>query len=264
MGLPASTYYYHRSRAGKPDRYARERELLARVFTENRKAYGYRRVRIALARDHGIRLSGKTVAALMRQEGCICRIRRRKYNSHRGEIGHVAPNRLARDFQADAPHMKWVTDVTEFRVADQKMYLSPVLDLFNGEIIAHAVRPSPALPLVMDMLTDAFKVLKAGEHPVLHSDQGWQYQHRSWVSALQDRGLIQSMSRKANCYDNAAMESFFGHLKEEFFHHNRFDSIEQFEQGLSRYIHWYNHTRIREKLKGLSPVQYRTQSLHVA
>ncbi|MDQ0756328.1 putative transposase [Arthrobacter sp. B3I4] len=182
------------------------------------------------------------MAALMRQEGCICRIRRRKYNSHRGEIGHVAPNRLARDFQADAPHLKWVTDVTEFRVADQKMYLSPVLDLFNGEIIAHAVRPSPALPLVMDMLTDAFKVLKPGEHPVLH----------------------QSMSRKANCYDNAAMESFFGHLKEEFFHHDRFDTIEQFEQGLSQYIHWYNHTRIKEKLKGLSPVQYRTQSLHVA
>jgi len=162
----------------------------------------------------------------------------------------VAPNRLARDFQADAPHMKWVTDVTEFRIADQKMYLSPVLDLFNGEIIAHAVRPSPALPLVMDMLTDAFKVLKPGEHPVLHSDQGWQYQHRSWVSALQDRGLHQSMSRKANCYDNAAMESFFGHLKEGRDSANTSIGTTTPASG--------------KKLKGLSPVQYRTQSLAVA
>ncbi len=264
LDLPASTYYYHRSLSGKPDRYRDKRELVVKEFRKNKGRYGHRRIRTVLARDHGVRMSGKTVLKLMREENCHCQVRRRKYHSYKGETGTVAPNVLDRDFHADAPNTKWATDVTEFRVCDTKLYLSPVIDLFNGEVIAHTLRPSPALPLVMDMLNAALSVLDPAEHPILHSDQGWQYQHRAYVAALKDHGLVQSMSRKANCFDNAAMESFFGHLKEEFFHRQRFTSIQAFTQELDEYIHWYNNERIKEKLKGLSPVEYRTQSLQVA
>jgi putative transposase len=264
LGLPASTYYYHRSRSGKPDRYKSERELVVKTFTENKGRYGHRRIRAALARDHGVHMSGKTVLKLMRKERCHCQIRRRKYRSYKGQTGTVAPNILDRDFRADSPNTKWATDITEFKVCDTKLYLSPVIDLFNGEVIAHTLRPSPALPLVMDMLNAALNKIDPAEHPILHSDQGWQYQHPAYVTALKENGLVQSMSRKANCFDNAAMESFFGHLKEEYFHHQKFTSIVDFTRGLDEYIHWYNHDRIKEKLKGLSPVKYRTQSLRVA
>ena len=197
----------------------------------------------------------------MREESRFCHVRSKKYRSFKGEVGVAAPNVLARDFSASAPNLKWVTDVTEFKVLGQKQYFSPVIDLFNGEVISYELKPSPILSLVTGMLDKAFLKLEPGQKPILHSDQGWHYRHQGYQRALKARGLQQSMSRKGNCLDNAVAENFFGHFKEEFLRQRTFTSVNQFKTELDAYIHWFNHDRIRLKLKGLSPVDYRTQSL---
>ncbi|MBT2523769.1 IS3 family transposase [Arthrobacter sp. ISL-28] len=191
-----------------------------------------------------------------------CKVRRRKrYASYQGEQGTVASNLLNRDFLADAPNQKWVTDVTEFNVGDRKLYLSPVMDLFDRQIIAHSISTSPNLALTNDSLREALTFLQPGQQPLVHSDQGFQYQHASWRALLEGAGAVQSMSRRANCYDNAVMENFFGHLKEELFHHVRFLNTDALAAALHEYIRWYNNDRISTKLEGLSPVQYRAQAL---
>jgi putative transposase len=198
----------------------------------------------------------------MRALQLLCKVRRRKrYNSYQGEQGRIAPNLLNRKFDADAPNQKWVTDVTEFRVGDRKLYLSPVMDLFDRQIISYSVGSSPNLELTNSSLRGALACLEPRQQPLVHSDQGVQYQHASWRVLLSDAGAAQSMSRKGNCYDNAVMENFFGHLKEELFHHVRFLSTNALAAALDEYIHWYNTERISTKLKGLSPVQYRAQTL---
>ena len=196
----------------------------------------------------------------MRILGLKSLVRPKKYRSYRGQQADV-PNILSRQFQAERPNQKWVTDVTEFNVRGEKLYLSPVLDLYNGEIVSYAMQERPHFSLVGSMLKKALAKLTGPDAPLLHSDQGWQYQMPAYQRQLAERGLIQSMSRKGNCLDNAAMESFFGTLKSEFIYLNRFDSIEQLQVGIRQYIHYYNHDRIRLKLKGLSPVQYRNQAL---
>lgn len=259
VGLPASTYYYHRTGAAKEDKYASRRQLIKEIFDEARGRYGHRRVRIELAKRHSIRMSGKTVLREMTRSGCICRIRRRKYQSYKGEAGKTAPNVMKRNFRAKKRNTKWGTDVTEFKIAGRKIYLSPVIDMFNGEIVSYKVSSSPSMAMVTDMLKDALGRLGPQDRPILHSDQGWQYQNLAYRRLLNKHGLKQSMSRKGNCLDNAFVESFFGHLKEEFYRHQRFASPMEFTRELDTYIHWYNHLRIKEKLNGLSPVQYRKQ-----
>ena len=188
-------------------------------------------------------------------------VRPKKYRSYKGQTGRVAPDLLQRQFTADRMNQKWTTDVTEFNVAGQKLYLSPVMDLHNGEIIAFETAKRPAFQLVQNMLAKALDRIAEGETPILHSDQGWQYQMPAWGRMLEKRNIAQSMSRKGNCLDNAAMESFFGTLKAEFFYLNKFNSVAHLQKELTDYIHYYNHDRIKLKLKGLSPVQYRTQPL---
>ena len=192
------------------------------------------------------------------------RIRVSKYRSYKGQVGRVADHVLQRQFKADKPNQKWVTDVTEFNVRGEKLYLSPIMDLYNGEIISYQTQRRPMFELVKDMLKDALKKLKSTEKPIIHSDQGWQYQMRHYQQQLKQHGLIQSMSRKGNCLDNASMESFFGILKSECFYGKKFNTIDELEQSVKEYIHYYNHERIKVKLKGLSPVEYRTQSLKAA
>ncbi|WP_415857376.1 IS3 family transposase [Sinomonas sp. G460-2] len=260
LGLASSTYYYRRSKPVRPDRYAEARPALREEFANAYRAYGYRRMRVVLRTRHGLRISGKTVRRLMREEGCVCPVRRRRYRSYRGQIGRIAPNVLERDFTASAPAQKWATDVTEFTVAGQKLYLSPVIDLFNGEIITYTLRSSPTLQLVTDMLATALKNHPMAKQTVIHSDQGWHYQHRAYRRLVDERGLTQSMSRKGNCLDNAKAESFFSHLKQEFIRPGRFSTVNEFKGKLAGYMHWYNHERIKETLGGLSPVQYRTQA----
>lgn len=199
---------------------------------------------------------------LVRSLGLICKVRRkRRYNSYRGEQGAVAPNLLNRKFDATAPNQKWVTDVTEFSVGDRKLYLLPVMDLFDRQIISYTIGISPNLGLTTTAPRDALTTLECGQKPLVHSDQGFQYQHVSWRNLLAGAGAVQSMSRKGNCYDNAVMENFFGHLKEELFHRVRFISTDALAAQLKDYIRWYNTERISTKLEGLSPVQYRAQAL---
>lgn len=214
-----------------------------------------------LAAKHNMHLSGKTVLKLMRQENRRCQVRRRKYRSYQGAVGLAAENLLDRNFLAPTPNSKWVTDVTEFAVLGQKQYLSPIIDLFNGEVISYELRPSPVLGLVTTMLDKAIATLDEASKPMIHSDQGWHYRHIAYQKKLKSRGLTQSMSRKGNCLDNAVAENFFGHFKEEFLRARTFTSMNQFKTELDGYIHWFNNDRIRLKLKGLSPVDYRTQSL---
>lgn len=188
-------------------------------------------------------------------------VRIKKYQSYKGAVGKPASNLLQRQFQADCPNEKWVTDVTEFNVRGHKLYLSPVLDLYNSEIISYRIAPKPEFDMVKHMLLDAVDKLQPHEKPLLHSDQGWQYQMQPFQRLLKQYQLPQSMSRKGNCLDNAVMENFFGILKSECFYTQQFESIATLEQALHEYIHYYNNERIKLKLRGLSPVQYRTQSL---
>jgi putative transposase len=232
------------------------------IFEAHKGRYGYRRVTVAI-RSLGERVNHKTVQRLMVEMGLKSLVRPKKYQSYKGPVGRTAPDLLQRQFTAKRMNEKWVTDVTEFNVAGEKLYLSPVMDLYNGEIVAFEMAKRPVFKLVEDMLARAMARLDNEDRPILHSDQGWQYQMRAWSRTLESRNIAQSMSRKGNCLDNAAMESFFATLKSEFFHPSRFESIDKLRQGVEDYIHYYNNDRIKLKLKGLSPVQYRTQHLNV-
>lgn len=183
-----------------------------------------------------------------------------KYRSYKGEVGKVADNILNRDFNAAKPFEKLATDVTEFKVCDDKVYLSPVLDLFNREIVSYSISLSPNLQQVRDMLQGLFSKLPNDAKPIFHSDQGWQYQHTEYQRLLTEHNIRQSMSRKGNCMDNGAMENFFGRLKVEMFYGQKFKSVHDFIEALNNYIYYYNNERISLKLKGMSPVQYRTHS----
>jgi putative transposase len=261
VGLARSTFFYHQAKHGLPDPRADLKAAITEAFEDAHGRYGHRRVH-AVVSAQGWQVAKKTVLKLMRALGLVCRVRRRRrYDSFKGEVGTIVGNVLDRDFTASAPNQKWVTDVTEFRVADRKVYLSPVIDLFDRSVVTHCWSLSPNLQLTNTSLALAIATLPPGKGPLVHSDQGFQYQHRSWRALLNGADATQSMSRKANCYDNAVAENFFGHLKAEMFHHNRFDSVEAFTTALDEYIHWYNNDRISTKLKGLSPVQYRAQAL---
>ena len=215
-------------------------------------------------RNTGLIVNHKCVQRLMISMKLKSRIRVVKYRSYKGQVGKIANNVLQRQFKAERPNQKWVTDVTEFNIRGDKLYLSPVMDLFNGEIIAFQMERRPVFGLVKDMLKEAIETLNLNEKPMIHSDQGWQYQMRFYQKQLAERGLTQSMSRKGNCLDNAAMESFFGILKSECFYGEEFKSVDELEQKVKEYIHYYNHERIKVKLKGLTPVEYRNQSLEIA
>ena len=200
----------------------------------------------------------------MRELELQVRVRKsKKLTTYRGTIGHIAPNHLERHFTATKPNQKWVTDVTEFKAKDgNKVYLSPILDLFNNEIVSYTLSYSPNWAQVEKMLKLAVKRLDKTRGSILHSDQGWQYQMVAYRQILAEHGIIQSMSRKGNCLDNAAMESFFGRLKTECFYGREFNTREEIVNAVRDYLDYYNHRRIQLKLKGLSPIQYRRQSLY--
>jgi putative transposase len=260
-GLPRSTFFYRQGRLRRPDPQEGLKAAIRNVFEQNRGRYGHRRVHTVLTR-YGWSVAKKTVLKLMRALHLTCKVRKRKrYNSYRGEEGRIAPNTLNREFTAQSPNEKWVTDITEFRVGERRLYLSPVMDLFDRQIISYTIGTSPNLTLTNTALGAALATLTDGQRPLVHSDQGFQYQHASWRRLLHASAATQSMSRKANCYDNAVMENFFGHLKEELFHRVQFLSTNALTTELDEYIHWYNTDRISTKLKGLSPVQYRAQTL---
>lgn len=200
----------------------------------------------------------------MKQLGLFCRVRMKKYNSYRGEVGKTAPNILERNFEADKPNQKWVTDITEFSLFGQKLYLSPILDLCSRDIVSYAISKHPRFSLVTDMLEHAFQRTPDNSNLILHSDQGWQYQMKPYQRMLKAKGIRQSMNRKGNCLDNAVMENFFGLLKTELLYLQDFESMEHFEQELIDYLDYYNNRRVKIKLKGLPPALHRQQTLSAA
>lgn len=261
LDLKRSTYYYHMSHP-KPDRYADVRPLVREIFSRTANGVGYRQVAMTLRAERGLRISGKTVLRLMREEGLFCRIRRRKHGSYRGAQGKAARNVLNRDFAADAPMRKLITDVTEFSQPWGKAYLSPVMDLFNNEIVAWSVAERANMAQVDEMM--AMLEPRLAGPALLHSDQGWQYRQGSYQRRLASLGIEQSMSRKATCLDNACMEGFFGHMKDEFYRGRRFASFASFKAELDGYISYWNTRRYQVGLKGMTPVQYRGHSIRAA
>ena len=180
--------------------------------------------------NRGLRLNHKTVQRLMKELGLVCLVRMKKYRSYKGEAGKIAPNLLQRNFRAEKPNQKWVTDVTEFNLFGEKLYLSPILDLCSGDLVSYTISARPVLDMVTSMLDKAFEKLPDGTGLILHSDQGWQYQHKKYQTMLKEKGIRQSMSRKGNCLDNAVIENFFGLLKSELLYLQKFDSIEHFKR----------------------------------
>ena len=261
--MAGSTFYYCLKRMKQPDKYAEQTEVIKQIFHENKGRYGYRRI-TAEMHNRGYEINHKTVQKLMRQCGLKCQIRRVRYKSYRGEVGLTAPNVLKRDFNAEKPNQKWVTDVTQFAVGEEKVYLSPILDLFNGEIVSYDISSRPTFKQTMNMLDKAFEKIPDGTNLILHSDQGWQYQMKHYQHRLREKGIIQSMSRKGNCLDNSVMENFFGLLKTEMFYGHRFKDANHLIAEIENYIEYYNNDRIKLKLNGLSPVNYRTKSTLVA
>ena len=259
-GMARSTFYYRLKQLKQPDKYLELKEVIQLIFHENKGRYGYRRITAELHnRDYFV--NHKTVQKLMKQTGLKCTKRKVRYKSYKGEVGTIAPNILKRDFKASAPFQKAVTDVTQFDVNGEKVYLSPILDLYNGEIISYSLSKRPSFSQTMEMLDIAFKKIPNNSNMILHSDQGWQYQMKQYQGRLKDKGIIQSMSRKGNCLDNSVMENFFGILKSEMFYGEKFASADQLMQIIPKYIEYYNNDRIKLKLNGMSPIQYRTHSI---
>lgn len=238
--------------------------MIKDIFEESNKTYGYRRITIAL-RKNGIIVNHKRVYRIMKENSfkCIKFTRRgRGYSSFKGEVGKIAENKLNRHFKVSSPNKVWLTDITEFKISgsDKKLYLSPIMDLFNGEIISFNTSTSPTVKFATDALDNALKRLPKKHSLMIHSDQGFHYQHIHWVNKLEKKNINQSMSRRGNCIDNSPMENFFGLLKQEMYYGEKFTSINELENKIVQYIYWYNNKRIKVKLNGMSPIEYRQQA----
>lgn len=256
MKMARSTFYHYLKKRDHEDKHSATTALIKDVFHAHKGRYGYRRITLKLKRD-GLKINHKTVYRLMGKMGIKSSIRVKKYRSYKGEHGKIAENILKRNFRAEQPFQKWATDVTEFRVRDKKLYLSPIIDLFNQEIISYELTERPHFGAVMDMLDKALKKINGPSGLILHSDQGWQYQMAQYQKALQRNGIKQSMSRKGNCLDNAVIENFFGTLKSELYYQNKYESTEKLRKDIEDYIGYYNKERIKLNLNGMSPMEYR-------
>ena len=250
--LARSTYYYQLKQLGLEDKNQDIKNQIQLIFREHRGNYGYRRITLEL-RNRGFLVNHKKVQRLMTEMGLAARIRRkRRYSSYQGEVGKKADNLIQRQFEGSKPYEKCYTDVTEFALpnCNQKLYLSPILDGYNSEIISFTLSRSPNLMQVKTMLEQAFQE-ENYKGTILHSDQGWQYQHESYHRFLIEKGIRPSMSRKGNSPDNGMIESFFGVLKSEMFYgfENTFQSLDELEEAITDYIFYYNNRRIKTKLK---------------
>jgi len=262
-GLARSTYYYYAVRRIESDKYSEVKGQITNIYHENHGRYGYRRITQELHNRRYV-VNHKTVQRLMKALGLFCRVRMKKYRSYKGEVGKIAPDLLGRDFEATAPNQKWVTDVTEFSLFGKKLYLSSMMDLFSRDIVSYSLSDRPVLSMAMKMLHQAFVQVPDGLNLILHSDQGWQYQHKHYQDMLKSKGVRQSMSRKGNCLDNAVMENFFGLLKSELLYLQDFDSMEHLKTEIINYMDYYNNRRIKLKLKGLPPAIHRRQALSIS
>ena len=254
--MARSSFYYHQKQVKTSDKYQVIKELIKSIYHKHKGRYGYRRITDEL-NNKGLVINHKTVLRLMKLIGLKSIIRVKKYKSYKGEQGKIAPNLLKRNFKAEAPNQKWATDITEFNISGKKLYLSPIIDLFNQEIISYELTERPVFNQVVMMLKKAFKKIPNNINLMLHSDQGWQYQMKQYQYLLKEKGIIQSMSRKGNCLDNAIIENFFGTLKSELFYIQKFASVEELKHEIKQYINYYNNERIKSNLNKMSPIKYR-------
>ena len=263
MGLARSTYYFEISKTDAvAERNTELTEEIEDIFSRHKGRYGVRRVHAELV-NHGKKVNHKRVQRLMNAMGLRGKRPKEKYHSYKGEVGKVAANIIDRNFSTAAPLEKWTTDVSQFNLSWGKCYLSPVLDMNTNEVISYDLSRSPNLEQIHRMLDNAFDKFPDVSGLIFHSDQGWQYQHEYFRKALKERGIIQSMSRKGNCYDNCIMETFFGRLKNEMFYgyEKEYTSFEKFSDAVREYIDYYNNERIQAKTKWMPPVKYREASM---
>ena len=255
-----SSYFYHRARLEVADKYAEVRQAMTDIFERNYRCYGYRRIHACLS-GQSVNISEKVVRRLMKQQCLIAATsKRRRYGSYMGEISPAPDNLLNRDFSAGVPNEKWLTDITEFQIPAGKVYLSPMIDCFDGMVVSWSIGTRPNAELVNTMLDAAVdKVAASGERPVVHSDRGGHYRWPGWLTRIADAKLVRSMSRKGCSPDNAACEGFFGRLKIEMFYSRQWLSttIEEFVTALDDYIRWYNNVRIKRSLGFRSPTEHR-------
>lgn len=260
LDLPRSSYFYHRARLEMADKYADVRQAMTEIFERNYRCYGYRRIHASLS-DQSVSISEKVIRRLMKQESLVAATsKRRRYGSYMGEISPAPDNLLNRDFSADAPNEKWLTDITEFQIPAGKVYLSPMIDCFDGMVVSWSIGTRPNAELVNTMLDAAIdKVAASGERPMVHSDRGGHYRWPGWLTRITEAKLVRSMSRKGCSPDNAACEGFFGRLKTEMFFARDWLSttIEDFVAALDAYIRWYNEVRIKSSLGFRSPAEHR-------
>ena len=258
--MAKSSYCYQRNALQAPDKYEDIREKVRVSFNDSKGTYGYRRVYVDVKKPDGGNVSEKVIRCIMKEENLVVILKkRRKYSSYQGEISPAVPNLLERDFHADAPNQKWLTDITEFSIPAGKVYLSPIIDCFDGLPVCWTVGTSPNADLVNSMLDGAISTLKEGEAPIVHSDRGCHYRWPGWIERMEKAGLTRSMSKKGCSPDNSACEGFFGRLKNEMFYNRSWEgvTIDEFIRILDEYIQWYAEKRIKVSLGGMSPLQYR-------
>ena len=278
LELSKSSYYYAVKSLSKEDKDFELKVKIIDIFNKNKKSYGYRRITREL-RNQNITINHKKIKRLMCVLCLYAKKPRVKYKSYKGDMNGTVKNLLLdkevdeatekvtykRNFTTTACNQKWTTDVSEFHISAGKLYLSPILDMHNGEIISYDISNSPNYRQIANMLDYAFSKYDNLEGLIMHSDQGWQYQMRHYHQTLKDKGVHQSMSRKGNCLDNSLMENFFGIMKNEMFygHESEFKTLEELKKAMDDYIIYYNEKRIKLKLKGMSPAQYRIHSLQL-
>lgn len=263
MGIAKSTYYFEIS---KVDIIAEKNTELMKeiqeIFTQNKGRYGVRRVHRELL-NRGYKVNHKRIQRLMHSMELKGKRPKEKYHSYKGNVGKIADNIINRDFTTTKPLQKWTTDVSQFNFSWGKCYISPILDMNTNEIISYDLAQSPNLEQINRMLTKAFERFPSVDGLTMHSDQGWQYQHAYYRNTLKEHGIIQSMSRKGNCYDNCIMETFFGRLKNEMYYgyESLYKSFDEFSEAIKEYIDYYNNKRIQAKTKWMPPIKYREASM---
>ncbi len=260
--MAKSSYCYQETSMRMPDKYIELRSEICQIFEASKRTYGYRRIN-SILKNKGIIVSDKVIRRLTKEESLIVRIKkRRKYNSYMGEITPAVENLIKRNFHAEHPNEKWLTDITEFHIPAGKIYLSPIIDCFDGLPVSWTIGTSPDAELANTMLDGAIQSLRPEEHPIVHSDRGCHYRWPGWIERMETAGLTRSMSKKGCSPDNSACEGFFGRLKNEMFYGHSWQDVtlEEFISVLDEYIHWYAEKRIKLSLGGMSPIQYR-QSL---
>jgi putative transposase len=260
--IARSSYYkwLHRIPSGNEKLNRGILEEIKRLYEKVDGIYGYRRITMNLNRTLSKSINHKRVYRLMRIAGIQAVIRCKRKNHKPSTPQHVAENVLNRDFNADKPNEKWLTDVTEMKYgSSQKAYLSAILDLYDGSIVSYVLGTSNNNPLVFKTLDLALEA-NQGATPLLHSDRGFQYTSPAFKRKMENAELVQSMSRVGRCIDNGPMEAFWGTLKCEKYYLNRYSTFEELKKDIEEYIQFYNQERLQKRLNGLSPLEYRAKA----